>query len=75
MTDDQLEELAAERAKLRDTTFGVYQDSDEVVAAFRIPSPVEEGEWGDRMSARGADRRAVVIALLVLDDLERARGQ
>jgi hypothetical protein len=73
MTDEQLEELAADRAHLRDTTFRVYQASnEEFVAAFSIPSPIEEGEWGDRLSARDADRREAIVSLLAFDDLDRA---
>jgi hypothetical protein len=71
MSDAELEDLASDRAQLRNATFVVEENpaGETLRAAFRVPSPIEEGEWVYLSSAEGRDRRNAIIALIWLDDM------
>ena len=71
MSDTELEDIASDRAQLRNAIFLVEQHprTSTFRASFKIPSPIEEGEMAILSSAEGPDRRNAIVALLWLDDV------
>jgi hypothetical protein len=68
LSDEELEEMAAGRARLRDASFSIDErPSGTFLAAFTVPSRVEDDDI-TLLSAEGHDRRRALCALLWLDD-------
>jgi hypothetical protein len=68
LSDDELKEMAASRAALRDASFSMEaRPSGTVLAAFTVRSSIEEGDVV-LLSAEGHDRQHALCALLWLDD-------
>jgi hypothetical protein len=68
LSDEELEEMAAGRARLRDTSLSIDErPSGTSVAAFTVPSHIEDADI-TLLSAEGHDRRRALCALLWLDD-------
>jgi hypothetical protein len=68
LSDDELEEMAAGRAAVRDASFSIEErPSGTVSAAFTVPSSIGEGDV-ILLSAEGHDRQHALCALLWLDD-------
>ncbi|HEY7004331.1 MAG TPA: hypothetical protein VH281_08620 [Gaiellaceae bacterium] len=67
-SDEELEEMAAGRARLRDASLSIEErPSGTFFAAFTVPSPIEDGDV-ILLSAEGHDRLRALCALLWLDD-------
>jgi hypothetical protein len=68
LSDEELEAMASSRASLREASFVLEErPSENFLAAFTVPSPIEEGDT-ILLSAEGHDRRRALCALLWLDD-------
>jgi hypothetical protein len=68
LSDEELEEIAVGRARLRDASFSIDErPSGTCLAAFTVPSRIEDDDI-TLLSAEGHDRRRALCALLWLDD-------